>query len=100
MGDAVVFNENVADMRHRENTAEDCSQSSSEAGQTQGSMGAVISQSSRTTFFFLSANVFASFTAVMLFLRCRERPQTARIPPLSPLLQVRPPHRAERCCFS
>lgn len=42
----------------------DLSHSSSEGGQMQGIMGAVISQSSSATFFFWDARCFAIFTAV------------------------------------
>ena len=58
----------------------DLSHSSSEGGQMQGIMGAVISQSSSATFFFWEARCFAIFTAVTV-LPQPGLPQTARTPP-------------------
>ena len=57
----------------------DLSHSSSEGGQIQGIMGAVISQSSNATFFFWEARCFAIFTAVTV-LPQPGLPQTARTP--------------------
>lgn len=58
----------------------DFSCSRSAGGQMQGSIGAVISQSKRTTFFFLSARYFANFTARVV-LPLPGLPHTARTPP-------------------
>ena len=59
----------------------DLSTSNSEGGQIQGIIGAVISQSSSTVFFFWAAKCFAILTAVTV-LPQPGLPQTARMPPL------------------
>src|SRR5699024_2737844 len=58
----------------------DFSCSRSDGGQIQGSIGAVISHSNRTVFFFLSARYLASFAARIVF-PLPGLPQTAKTPP-------------------
>src|SRR5665648_43951 len=58
----------------------DFSHSKSDGGQIQGSIGEVISQSTKMTFFFRSARYLANLTAAVVF-PDPGLPQTARTPP-------------------
>lgn len=90
VGGQVVLDEVDGDALGRKDAARDLSHSSSEGGQMQGIMGAVMSQSSSATFFFWEARCFAIFTAVTVlpqpgFPTRRERhrrtPQQVPVPP-------------------